>query len=254
MGVHRRPAHPSVQESAQVFDDLKKDQRPLGQIGFDEKTVLRFAAVGDANRAAAGDHRRVLEERRDDQHQTVPLQDRIGIHPADPGVMRDVDPGVDGIAPPALFLVDDPQAWIDGEHFQSAVGRAVVHHDDLVLRVMLLQRVQRSQDVGLLVARGNHDADGRCEAAEQVREPGHVAALHVACDAAERADDQHGVHGIQRQEVQQKEPLGSEKERHHRPAPIRIRPVGDRSVGDRSVPGCPGGAPSAMAWLRMSLA
>ncbi len=215
MGVHRRPAHPSVQESAQVFDDLEKDQRALRQIGFDEKTVLRFAAVGDANRAAAGDHRRVLEERLDDQHQTVPLQDRIGIHPADPGVMRDVDPGVDGIAPPALFLVDDPQAWIDrglidsahrpgleacavglgkglegvggGEHFQSAVGRAVVHHDDLVLRVMLLQRVQRSQDVGLLVARGNHDGDGRCEAAQQVREPGHVAALHVACDATERA-------------------------------------------------------------------
>src|SRR5256886_16001880 len=70
----------------------------------------RFAAVGDANRAAAGDHRRVLEERLDDQHQAVALQDRIGIHPADPGVMRDVDPGVDGIAPPALFLVDDPQA------------------------------------------------------------------------------------------------------------------------------------------------
>src|SRR2546430_11759447 len=43
----------------------------------------RFAAVGDANRAAAGDHRRVLEERLDDQHQAVALHDRIGIHPAE---------------------------------------------------------------------------------------------------------------------------------------------------------------------------
>src|SRR5256886_8622728 len=76
MGVHRRPAHPSVQESAQVFDDLKKDQRPLGQIGFDEKTVLRFAAVGDANRAAAGDHRRVLE--RSEEH-TSELQSQSNL-------------------------------------------------------------------------------------------------------------------------------------------------------------------------------
>src|SRR5204862_8063985 len=110
MSVHRLLSSPAAQVSAQVFDYLKKDQRWIGEISFDEKSVLRFAAVGGANRAAAGDHRRGLVERLDDQHQTVPLQDRIGIHPADPGVMRDIDPGVDGIAPPALFLVDDPQA------------------------------------------------------------------------------------------------------------------------------------------------
>jgi len=95
-------------------DDLEKDQRPLRQIGFRRKTVLRFAPVGDGI-VRAGDHRRVLEERLDDQHQTVPLQIEIGITRQTQG-MRDVDPGVDASPRPPCSFVDDAgvdRPWTD---------------------------------------------------------------------------------------------------------------------------------------------
>jgi len=46
------------------------------------------------------------------------------------------------------------------DHFPGPVGRAVLNHDDLQVRVVLRQEVvQRGRQVELLVARGDHHAD-----------------------------------------------------------------------------------------------
>ena len=65
----------------------------------------------------------------------------VGVHEADPLPARHVEPGVAGVGQPPVGLVDDPHAPVAGRELVAdggaAVGRAVVHQDDLEVLVGL---------------------------------------------------------------------------------------------------------------------
>jgi len=96
-------ASPPAYMKARRYSMTWKRTTPLRQIGFDERPSCDLHPLATAKSCRRRRHRRVLEERLDDQHQTVPLQDRIGIHPAT-RVMRDVDPGVTASPRPPCSL------------------------------------------------------------------------------------------------------------------------------------------------------
>ena len=112
--VHRRPTQAPEQKRPQVLDDLHPCQQAARHAHALQEPARDTAAVGNANRAAADDHRGIFEKRANDSAQAVGAQDGVGIHRAEQRVARAVDAGVERIGLAAVFLVDDAKVGVPG--------------------------------------------------------------------------------------------------------------------------------------------
>ena len=175
---------PVVLQHLHGGDDLLR-QRVVRQAA-----VLDLDAVGQAHEASHSHHVLVFDDRRHDLAQRVVLQHGIGVDADEVRVLRCVDPHVERVGLAAVFLGDerdgnalhapDPHALlrlagnlqtdgaVDGaqaervdDDLRRVVGGAVVHHDDLVKRVVQRQkRAHRAFHRDVLVVRRHDDADG----------------------------------------------------------------------------------------------
>ena len=167
-GIDRRPAHLADKERAHVFQRLEQGARLVGRTRVGYLAVLHLTTVGNGHYSADGYHLLVLEYGDDTLRNGVAHKDSVHVDVHEVGIRRGVEPGVHGVClGSSVLLVDDDQAVVFGvgrleqaavglradvlyvgeghlyelevldEQLERLVLAAVVHDDDLELRVVL---------------------------------------------------------------------------------------------------------------------
>ena len=182
-GIDRRPAHLADEERAHVLQRLEQGARLVGRTRVGYLAVLHLTTVGNGHYSADGYHLLVLEYGDDTLRNGVAHKDSVHVDVHEVGIRRGVEPGVHGVClGSSVLLVDDDQAVVFGvgrleqaavglradvlyvgeghlyelevldEQLERLVLTAVVHDDDLELRVVLAQqRVDVLHDGALLI-------------------------------------------------------------------------------------------------------
>ena len=261
-GAQRLPSHATEEKRTQVLDDLHECQRISRQRHLLEKAVAQRAAVGDTDSAACRHCFRILEKGAYRAPQGVALEHAVRIDDRDQRIAADVDAGVGRVGFGAtVFLVDDAQIAVArgpigrpdlptgdllavglgvrvelkprDELIEGVVGRAVVDHDNLEVRVLELQEcLDGSHDRPRFVIRGHDKADRQMHRRIDLIDIVDRRRLQIAPNAADSEQTLNEVSEVDRREVREKNPFDRRYEgpRHQRmPA-------------------------SAIAWPRMSLA
>ena len=185
------------QESPQILVRLQHQQRLVGQVDLPQFSVHDLAAAGDADDAAHRHAFRVDHEGIDDLGQRGFLQDGVRVDGHEHRIHGDVDPCVQGVCLPSVFLVHYDQVRIlrrtvqcadflrgNGalvglvdldqmerilQQFQRIVFRAVVDDDDFVMSEIQGQEVPGVvHDGGRFVVGRNEDADGHHVVRERI--------------------------------------------------------------------------------------
>jgi hypothetical protein len=111
--THPAPPDAADEEGAEVLDDLEGREPAAGQTDVDDAPVLDTAPVGDPDDAPRRDHDvGIVEDRLGDAQERVLLEQDVGVHRADVGIARPVEPAIEGVGLAAVVLVDHPELWM----------------------------------------------------------------------------------------------------------------------------------------------
>ena len=189
--AHLRPGGSAGEEGAEVFQDLHAGNQLLRHAGFDQMTELDLAPVQWPDVPAYDDRSlAILHHPSHRTDQAVGIEDDIGVRAQRVWISGRIYPGVEGICPPRVLLVDDRdvdraatpvdashrsrrdvRAIGDADAFQMKgldqrrerpVGGTVVCDHDLEPGVADdRHRPDRVHDSCFLVVRGDDDRDWR---------------------------------------------------------------------------------------------